>query len=337
MQSPIGAVNQGAAHRRVPAHPETAIGQDERMRVLMAGASGYLGTKLTTRLRADEHEVVRLVRRPTATPDEVSWDPDAGRLDPAAVAAVDAVINLAGTPLGMRLGRVQLPIRPWTRRYRRAFDSSRIDTTAVLSQAIAVADPKPTVFLCGSAAGWYGDTGDDVVDEQSPGGSNGFLTRNAREWEAAADPARAAGVRVVHLRTGFPLHRDGGYLGPQLLPFRLGLGGKVGNGTQWQPWISLTDWLEATVFLLDRDDIAGPVNMVGPTPATNIEFTRALGKLLHRPTLMPLPGPLLRLMVGEFGRDALVSKRLVPGVLLSTGFQFTHPDLESALRAALFD
>jgi uncharacterized protein len=307
------------------------------MRLLMAGASGYLGTKLTDRLRADGHTVVRLVRRPAVAPHEVSWEPEAGRLDPAAVATVDAVVNLAGTPLGMRLGRVQLPIRPWTRSYRRAFVSSRITTTMVLSRAIAAANPKPTVFLCGSAAGWYGDTGDDIVDEQSPSRPDGFLTRSARDWEAAADPARATGVRVVHLRTGFPLHRDGGYLGPQLLPFRLGLGGKVGKGTQWQPWISLTDWLEATLFLLDRDDISGPVNMVGPTPATNIEFTRTLGRLLHRPTPMPLPGPLLRLLVGEFGRDALVSKRLVPGVLLSAGFTFTHPDLESALRAALFE
>jgi uncharacterized protein len=303
----------------------------------MAGASGFLGSKLTARLRADDHEVVRLVRRPAAAPDEVSWDPDAGRLDPAAVAAVDAVINLAGTPLGLRLGRVQLPVRPWTRRYRRDFITSRIGTTTVLSRAIATADPGPAVFLCGSGTGWYGDTGDEVVDEAAPSGPGGFLTRTVHAWEAAADPARAAGVRVVHLRTGFPLHRDGGYLGPQLLPFRLGLGGKVGKGTQWQPWISLHDWLEAAVFLLRRDDVSGPVNMVGPTPATNLEFTRALTKVLHRPALMPLPGPLLRLLVGEFGTDALDSKRLVPSVLLEAGFTFAHRDVESALRAALSD
>jgi uncharacterized protein len=305
------------------------------MRVVMAGASGFLGTKLTQRLRADGQEVIRLVRRPARGDDEVSWDPAAGRLDPGAVAAADAVVNLAGTPLGTRLGPVQLPVRPWTRRYRRDFVASRIGTTAVLAAAIAAADPAPAVFVCGSAAGWYGDTGDRAADERAPSRPDGFLTGNARDWEAAADPARAAGVRVLHLRTGFPLHRDGGYLGPQLLPFRLGLGGRVGNGRQWQPWISLEDWLAAVVFLLHRDDIEGPVNLVGPTPATNREFTRALARQLRRPAVMPLPGVLLRLLVGEFGRDATVSKKLVPGVLLGAGFTFAHPDVESALRAAL--
>jgi hypothetical protein len=307
------------------------------MRIVMAGSSGFLGGKLTGRLRADRHRVVRLVRRPAAAPDEVAWDPAAGRLDPAALSGVDAVVNLAGTPLGMRLGPVQLPIRPWTPRYRRQFRASRVGTTTVLARAIAAADPRPAVFLVGSATGWYGDTGDTEVDERAPARPAGFLTANAQDWEAAAVPAAAAGVRVVYLRTGFPLHRDGGYLGPQLLPFRLGLGGRVGTGRQWQPWISLVDWLDAVVFLLHRDDISGPVNLVGPTPVTNIEFTRALGELLHRPTLMPLPGPLVRLLVGEFGRDAVVSKRVVPGVLTRAGFTFTHPDVRSALRAALRD
>lgn len=305
------------------------------MRVLMGGASGFLGTKLTDRLHADGHEVVRLVRRPARSADEVSWDPAAGRLDPAVVSSVDAVVNLAGTPLGTRIGRVQLPVRPWTRSYRREFRSARVDTTATLARAIVTADPRPAVWLNSSAAGWYGDTGDTEVDETSPGGPDGYLTENAREWEAATTPAAEAGVRVVLLRTGFPLHRDGGYLGPQLLPFRLGLGGRVGNGRQWQPWISLTDWLEAAVFLLHRDEISGPVNMVGPTPTTNAEFTQALCELLRRPALVPLPAPLLKLLVGEFGRDAVVSKRLVPGVLLRAGFTFTHPDVRSALRAAL--
>ena len=307
------------------------------MRVLMAGASGFLGTKLTERLHGDGHEVVRLVRRPARAPDEISWDPAGGRLDPAAVSTVDAVVNLAGTPLGMRIGRVQLPVRPWTRRYRREFDSARIDTTATLARAIVAAGPRPAVWLNSSAAGWYGDTGDTEVDETSPGRPDGYLTENARKWEAATAPAAEAGVRVVLLRTGFPLHRDGGYLGPQLLAFRLGLGGKVGNGRQWQPWISLTDWVEAAVFLLHRDDISGPVNMVGPTPVTNAEFTRTLCELLRRPALMPLPAPLLKVLVGEFGRDAVTSKRLVPGVLNRAGFTFTHPDVRSALRAALQD
>jgi uncharacterized protein len=307
------------------------------MRVLMAGSSGFLGSKLTDRLRADGHEVVRLVRRPARAPDEVSWDPAGGRLDPATVTSVDAVVNLAGTPLGMRLGRLQVPFRPWTRRYRREFRSARVDTTATLATSIAAADPRPAVWLNSSAAGWYGDTGDIAVDESAPGGPDGYLTENARDWEAAAAPAEVAGVRVVFLRTGFPLHRDGGYLGPQLLAFRLGLGGKVGNGRQWQPWISMTDWLEAAVFLLHRDDITGPVNMVGPTPATNADFTRALCAALRRPALMPLPASLLKLLVGEFGRDAVVSKKLVPGVLQRAGFTFAHRDVAAAIRAALSD
>lgn len=303
----------------------------------MAGSSGFLGRKLTGRLRADGHEVVRLVRRPAAAGDEVSWDPAAGRLDPGAMSRADAVVNLAGSPLGLRVGPVQLPIRPWTPAYRRAFRDSRVGTAATLAQAMAQADPRPTVFLAGSAAGWYGDTGDVEVDEQAPARSDGLLTANAQEWEQAAAPAAQAGVRVVYLRTGFPLHRDGGYLGPQLVPFRLGLGGKVGDGRQWQPWISLHDWLAAAAFLLQREDIAGPVNMVGPTPARNDEFTRALADLLRRPAVLPLPAPVLRLMLGEFGRDAVVSKRLVPGVLNGAGFRFTHPDVRSALRAALHD
>lgn len=305
------------------------------MRVLVAGSSGFLGTKLVARLRADGHRVVRLVRRAASAPDEVSWDPAAGVLDPAAVSGADAVVNLAGTPLGMRIGPVQLPVRPWTAGYRRQFRVARVDTTATLAQAIARADPAPAGFFAGSAVAWYGDTGDDAVDEQAPPGSGGFLTRNAQEWEAAAAPAEAAGVRVVRMRTGFPLHPDGGYLGPQLLPFRLGLGGKVGPGSQWQPWISLADWLEAVVFLLDHRELAGPVNLVGPAPVRNAEFTAALGELLHRPTPMPIPAALLRVMLGEFGRDALTNRRVLPGVLNRAGFAFTHRDVRSALRAAL--
>ncbi len=303
----------------------------------MAGASGFLGTRLVARLRDDGHEVVRLVRRPARSPDEVQWDPAAGRLAPTVVSTVDAVVNLAGTPMGIRVGRVQLPVRPWTPAYRRAFVASRVGTTDLLARAVAAADPAPQVMVCASAVGWYGDTGDEEVDEHSPPRNDGFLTTVARRWEAAADPARDAGVRVVHLRTGFPLHRDGGFLGGQLLAFRLGLGGWIGSGTQWQPWISLHDWLSATVFLLQRPDIVGPVNLVGPTPVTNREFTRTLARLLHRPAVLPLPGVVLKLLLGEFGADALTSKRVVPGVLRRAGFRFAHPDLQAALQAALSD
>jgi hypothetical protein len=154
-------------------------------------------------------------------------------------------------------------------------------------------------------------------------------------WEAATGPAERAGVRVVRMRTGMPLDSAGGLLGPQLVPYKLGLGGKIGNGRQWQTWISMVDWLDAVVLLLHRDDLAGPVNLVGPAPVRNAEFTKALGELMHRPTVMPLPAPMLRLVLGEFGRDVVASKRVLPGVLNAAGFTFTHTELRSALQAAL--
>jgi uncharacterized protein len=303
------------------------------MRILIAGATGFLGGALAGRLRADGHQVIRLVRRPAGA-GEVSWQPATGDLDPAAVAGVDAVVNLAGSPLGMRIGPLQLPFRPWTAGYREQFRTSRVDTTATLARAIAGADRKPAVFLAGSAIGWYGDTGDTEVDEQAPAG-DGYFADTCRVWEAASGPAENAGVRVVRMRTGFPLHRSGGLLGPQLLPLRLGLGGKISNGRQWQPWISMTDWLAAVMFLLEHDDIAGPVNLVGPAPARNVELTKTLGDILHRPTLIPVPRPLLLAVLGEFGRDAMANKRVLPAVLTGAGFTFTHRELRPALEAAL--
>jgi hypothetical protein len=304
------------------------------MRILMAGSSGFLGTKLTDRLRADGHEVVRLVRRRVAAPDEVRWDPQAGQLDPAVVSTVDAVVNLAGSPLGLDLGRFMIPIRPWTAHYREVFRSSRVDTTATLATAIAAAERPPAAFLAGSATGWYGGTGDAEVDESAPAGDT-FFGDTCRVWEAATGPAEGAGVRVVRMRTGHPLHRDGGLLEPMVVPFRLGAGARLGSGRQWVPWISMADWLDAVVFLLHRTDIAGPVNLVAPAPVTNAELTRTLAALLHRPAVLAIPAVALRLALGEFGRDAVVSKRIMPGVLTRAGFTFTHPDIRSALQAAI--
>lgn len=187
------------------------------MRILAAGASGFLGSKLVDRFRAGGHEVVQLVRRPPAAAGELRWDPRAGPLDPATLAGVEVVVNLAGTSLGTRLGGLQLPVRPWTAGYAARFRSSRVDTTATLARAIAAADPRPRLFLAGSGTGWYGDTGDTEVDESDPAGSGSFADM-VRDWEAAAAPAAEAGVRVVNLRTGLPLHADGGFLGPVLLP-----------------------------------------------------------------------------------------------------------------------
>ena len=299
------------------------------MRILAAGASGFLGGRLIDRLRADGHEVVQLVRRPPHGPDQVRWDPAAGQLDPAALAGMDAVVNLAGAGVGDRR---------WTERYRELLRTSRVDSTRTLAQTIAgqPASARPAVLLNASAIGWYGDTGDRPVTEEAPAG-DGFLADMCRVWEAATGPAENAGVRVVRLRTGYALHRDGGFLKPQLLPFRLGIGGPLAGGRQWMPWISLADWLAAVLFLLDRDDLAGPVNVVGPAPVTNAEFTRDLAAALHRPAVLPIPSFALRILLGGLSTEALSSARVLPGVLSRAGFSYQHPDLPAALRAALTD
>jgi uncharacterized protein len=297
------------------------------MRILMAGASGFLGTRFADRLRRQGHDVTRLVRRPARDAGEVPWKPSAGELDPTLVAAADAVVNLAGAGVGDKR---------WTAGYKNQIRSSRLDTTGTIARTIAhlpEAD-RPKVLLQASAVGWYGDTGDRKVTEDAPAGT-GFLADLCRVWEAAARPAEDAGTRVVLLRTGLPLDEHGGLLKPQMLPFRLGVGGKLAGGRQWVPWIALEDWLRAAVFLLDRDDIAGPVNVVGPEPVTNATFTEVFGRLLHRPTVMPIPGFALRLALGGLAGEALKSQRVMPGVLSAAGFDWAHATLESALRAAL--
>ncbi|SCL17817.1 hypothetical protein GA0074692_0260 [Micromonospora pallida] len=301
----------------------------------MAGASGFLGTRLIARLAADGHEITRLVRRPTSHPGEVQWDPGTARLDPAVVATSDAVINLAGAGVGDKR---------WNDEYRALIRSSRVDTTSTLAITMArlPTEDRPKTLLNASAVGWYGNTGDRSVDEDAPAGE-GFLADVVRAWEGATRPAEEAGVRVVRLRTGLPLHRDGGLLKPQLLPFRLGIGGKLGNGRQWLPWIAMVDWLDAVVHLLDREDVAGPVNVVGPNPVRNKEFTRELARQLHRPAIMPIPALALKIALGGFAHEALTSARVLPGVLTRAGrpyragFPFRHPDLPGALHAALHE
>ncbi len=297
------------------------------MRILMAGVSGFLGTRLVDRLSADGHQVTRLVRRAPRTVDERQWSPSAAQLDPQVVADADAVVNLAGAGVGDKR---------WNDEYKRLIRSSRVDTTTTLAITMAglPAADRPAVMLNASAVGWYGNTGDRVVEEDTPAG-DGFLADVCRVWEAATRPAEDAGVRVVRLRTGLPLHRDGGMLKPQLLPFRLGVGGKLGSGRQWLPWISMRDWLDAVAFLLARDDLAGPVNVVGPAPVTNAEFARELARQLHRPAIMPIPALALRIALGGFAHEALTSARVLPGVLTRAGFDWTHRDLPSALHAAL--
>lgn len=297
------------------------------MRILMAGASGFLGTRLAQRWRDAGHDVTRLVRRAPQQPDEARWQPSSGELDPALVAAADAVVNLAGAGVGDKR---------WTGAYKNTIRASRVDTTGTLARTIANLpdSDRPKVLLQGSAVGWYGDTGDRAVTEEAPAGS-GFLADVCRVWEAAATPAETAGTRVALLRTGLPLAADGGLLKPQMLPFRLGVGGKLGSGRQWVPWMSLLDWLRAVDFVLDRDDITGPVNVVGPEPVTNAAFTEAFGRVLHRPTVMPIPGFALQVALGEFAGEALRSQRVLPGVLSRAGFTWEHPTVEAGLRAAM--
>jgi uncharacterized protein len=297
------------------------------MRILMAGASGFLGTRLVDHLRAGSHEITRLVRRPARSADEVTWRPSAGQLDPAAVAGAAAVINLAGVNAGDKR---------WTPGYKSLIRSSRVDsagTIAAVIRKLPAAD-RPPVLLQSSAVGWYGDTGDLEVTEEAPAGRD-FLADVCRVWEAAARPAEDAGTRVVLLRTGLPLDEHGGLLKPQMLPFRMGVGGKIGDGRQWVPWIAMADWLDAVGFLLHRDDVAGPVNVVGPEPVTNATFTEVFGRVLRRPTIMPIPGIALKIALGGFAGEALKSQRVLPGVLSRAGFTWSFPTLEAALRAAL--
>jgi uncharacterized protein (TIGR01777 family) len=296
------------------------------MHVAITGSSGFIGTALRRALTADGHRVSRLVRRAASGPDEISWDPAAGVLDPAALTGVDAVVNLAGAGIGDKR---------WTDAYKQELLDSRIGTTTLLSKTMAAMDAPPPVLLSASAIGIYGDRGDQVLTETSAPGS-GFLAEICTKWEAATETASSAGIRVAHLRTGIVLSRDGGAMTKMLPLFRLGLGGKMGNGRAYWSWISLEDEVEAIRFLLDHP-VSGPVNLTGPEPATNAEFTRALGAVLRRPTLLPVPSFGPKLLLGGELADALLftSARVVPQALTDAGYHFRHPDLASALRSAI--
>jgi uncharacterized protein len=298
------------------------------MKIAVTGSSGLIGSQLVSALRADGHDVLRLVRRTPRTADEHRWDPHHRRIDPALLADVDAVVNLAGVGIGDRR---------WTATYKNQVLSSRVDATRTVSEALAAAaaaDPtRPRVLLSGSAVGWYGDTGDREADEGAPVGDD-FLARVCTAWEAATAPAADAGVRVALLRTGLVLG-PGGLLGRLAPLFRLGLGGRLGSGRQFWPWISLTDEVDAIRFLLTAP-VAGPVNLTAPTPVTNAEFSRTLAHVVNRPAVLPVPGIALRVVLGEFAPvGILAGQRAVPGRLRDAGFTWTHPDLDAALRSAL--
>jgi uncharacterized protein (TIGR01777 family) len=293
------------------------------VQVVLAGASGLLGSALRASLRADGHEVRTLVRRPTDRAGEDSWDPGQGLVDPDFLAGADAVVCLSGVGVGDRR---------WTASYKQQILDSRVASVGTLARSLAEFGGPP-VLICASAVGYYGDTGGRTVDEQGPAG-NSFLAGVCTQWEAAADPARQAGVRVVHLRTGLVLAEQGGLLNRLVPIIKAGIGGRLGGGRQYMPWIALDDEIAAIRFLLERD-VAGPVNLTAPTPVTNAEFTRALGALLHRPTVLPVPGFAARIALGEFAGEVLTGQRAVPRRLLDAGFEFGHPELTDALRAAL--
>jgi uncharacterized protein (TIGR01777 family) len=270
--------------------------------------------------------VTRLVRRAPASSDEVRWDPVAGTVD---LPPADAVVNLSGANIGAKR---------WTDAYKRELITSRTDATGTLVRAIRALAPadRPRTLLQMSGVDWYGDPGEKAVDETDEPAGGGFLTEMAQEWERAAAPVCEAGVRLVLMRTGLPLGTGGGYLKPLLLPFKLGIGGRLGNGRAWVPWISLPDWLAAVEFLLARDDISGPVNITGPAPVRNSEFAAALGRRLHRPAVFPVPTPALKIVTGaQFGDEILVSRRVLPAVLRDRGFEFVHGSIDEALAVAL--
>jgi uncharacterized protein (TIGR01777 family) len=294
--------------------------------IAITGASGLIGRALLARLRLNGKRVRRLVRTPDPnSPDDIVWDPMRGTLDPRQLEGAEAVIHLAGEPIAQR----------WTGARREAIRESRVRGTGLLARAIASLDRKPTAFLSGSAVGYYGDRGDEAVDEKSDAGTD-FLAGVAREWEAATDAARVAGVRVVLLRTGIVLSPHGGALERLLPPFRLGVGGPIGTGRQWMSWIALEDHLRATEHALATVGLHGPVNLVAPNPVMNAEFAATLGRVLGRPAIVPVPSFALELLYGEMARSTILAgQRVLPNKLLSSGFHFAHPTLEEALQFEL--
>ena len=300
------------------------------MRVAVTGASGFIGTALVAHLREHGHEVLRLVRGEprTPAPDEVRWKPDAGYVDLERLEGVDGVVHLAGAGVGDR---------PWTPARRRLILQSRVAGTRTIASALAQLARPPGVLVSMSGTHYYGDSGAHEVDETAPRGS-GFLSDVCLGWEGAADPARAAGIRVVHTRNGLPLSRRGGLLSRLLPVYRLGLGGKLGDGRQHMSVLSLADEISALRFLLEHDQIVGPVNVAMPAPATNAEFTETLGEVVGRPTALRVPAfPLKiadRAVGGQLTALLLQSQRVRPQVLLDAGFAYQHPKLNDVLRWA---
>jgi uncharacterized protein (TIGR01777 family) len=294
------------------------------MKVVVSGASGLLGSALVPALEAAGHDVQRLVRREPRGPSEVAWDPAAGTIDVAALAGIDGAVNLSGANLNRR----------WTAARKHEIRDSRVSSTSLLARTLAELEPRPRVFVSAGGCGIYGNRGDEVLTEESELGT-GFLADVGRAWEAAAEPARAAGLRVVNFRQGMVLTRDGGALRQMLLPFRLGVGGRVASGRQWWSWVSLDDLVAAYLFVLEGE-LAGPVNLASPNPATNTAFTKALGRALHRPTVLPVPAFTIKVLYGERGEAVVLEgQRTLPARLLAAGFTFGFQEIDAALEHTL--
>ncbi|GAC1649941.1 MAG: hypothetical protein NVS4B3_07830 [Gemmatimonadaceae bacterium] len=301
-------------------------GPSSRIRVAVAGATGFIGSALVADLRRAGHEVRRLVRDPHRRgPLDVLWDPGTGALLAKALEGMDCVVNLAGETIAQR----------WTDSAKRRIRESRVTATDLLARSIASLATPPSVFLSASAIGYYGaDRGDDILDESSVPGTD-FLASVSQAWEAAARPAAAAGTRVAHARMGVVLSQQGGALAKMTIPFRVGMGGRIGHGRQWMSWVALDDVVGALLFAMSTDVLRGPFNVVAPNAVRNEDFAHALGKSLHRPSLVPLPAIAVRLALGEMGTATILgSTRAVPRALQTAGYQFRWPDLSAALACA---
>lgn len=293
-------------------------------RVLVSGASGPIGTALLPSFSARGYDVVRLVRGPANNGTQVSWDP-AKPVSPEAISGFDAVIHLAGESI---VGR-------WSAEKKEKIRASRVEGTRHLAEALAQAKNKPQVFLCSSAIGYYGNRGDEILRENSPPGA-GFLPDVCRDWEAVTQPAIRAGIRTVQIRTGIVLSPKGGALGAMLTPFKLGVGGRVGNGRQWMSWIDVEDMIGAIHHILKADLLQGPVNMVAPKPVTNAEFTKTLASVLSRPAIFPVPQFVVKTVFGEMGETVLLgSQRVEPAKLVGTGYPFRFRELRESLKNVL--
>lgn len=296
------------------------------MNILITGSHGLIASALIPLLGRRGHRVLRLVRPPSsAAADQVLWNPATGSIDAPRLEAIDAVVHLAGEPI---------PAIRWTAAKKAKIYDSRVRGTRLLAETLAGLSHRPGVVVCASAVGYYGHRGEEVLREESPPGTT-FLARVCRDWEAAADPAREAGIRVVHLRNANVFAARGGYLGPLLLLFRFGLGGRLGDGRQYLSWIAIDDWVEAVYHVLGMPSLRGPVNMVAPQPVTNREFTQTLARVLRRPAPFVVPAFVLRTVMGELGGELLQSARMDPGKLQESGYVFRYPELEGALRHLL--